>query len=43
MQLSSAIGMLLAARSLTDAVMLKIFNEKTHYQNQKFIKTEAKL
>ena len=41
MQLSSAIGMLLAARSLTDAVMLKVFNEKTHYQNQKFIKTEA--
>jgi hypothetical protein len=40
LQLSSAIGLLLAARSLTDFMMLKVFNEKNHYANMKFIKTE---
>jgi hypothetical protein len=40
LQLSSAIGLLLAAKSLTDFVMLKVFNEKNHYANMKFIKTE---
>ena len=40
LQLSSAIGILLSAKSLTDLVMLKVFNEKNHYANMKFIKTE---
>ena len=40
LQLSSAIGLLMAARSLTDFLMLKVFNEKNHYFNMKFIKTD---
>ena len=40
MQLSSAIGMLLIARSVTDFVMLSVVREKNHYRNMKFVKTE---
>lgn len=40
LQISSAIGLLLMARSLTDFIMLSIFREKNHYRNMKFLKTE---
>eukprot|EP00347_Sterkiella_histriomuscorum_P007628 403348185 len=40
LQISSAIGLLLAARSLTDFIMLNIFREKNHYANMKYVKTE---
>jgi hypothetical protein len=40
LQISSAIGLLLAARSLTDFVMLSVFREKNHYRNMKILKTE---
>lgn len=40
LQISSGIGMLLAARSLTDFVMLNVFREKNHYRNMKYFKTE---
>ena len=40
LQISSAIGLLLAAKSLTDFVMLSVFREKNHYSNMKFLKTE---
>ena len=40
LQISSAIGLLLAAKSLTDFVMLSVFREKNHYANMKFLKTE---
>jgi len=40
LQISSAIGLLLAARSLTDFIMLYVFREKNHYFNMKYLKTE---
>ncbi|CDW84521.1 p2x purinoceptor 1-like [Stylonychia lemnae] len=40
LQISSAIGLLIASRSLTDFVMLNLFREKNHYANMKFFKTE---
>jgi hypothetical protein len=40
LQLSSAIGLLLAAKTLTDSIMLMVFREKNHYSNMKYLKTE---
>ena len=40
LQISSAIGLLLAARQLTDFIMLYVFREKNHYCNMKYLKTE---
>lgn len=40
LQISSAIGLLLAAKTLTDLVMLSAFREKNHYSNMKYLRTE---
>jgi len=40
-QLSSGIGLILISKLLTDTIMLKVFTEKNHFQNMKYIKTEA--
>ena len=40
LQISSAIGLLLVAKTLTDLVMLSAFREKNHYRNMKYLKTE---
>ena len=37
MQISSAIGLLLLTKTITDVIMLSMFNEKNHYSQMKYI------
>ena len=40
MQISSAIGLLLLAKYITDFIMLTMFREKNHYRNMKLLKLD---